>query len=107
MNLAGGRQVVPRSWIADMRENGDHEAWRKGEMITLMPEGKYRSKWYSIGNASLAFTGIGIHGQWLYVDPKAEMVIAKQSSQPLPVDIPMDEMHLDVFDGIARELEGS
>jgi len=44
--------------------------------------------------------GNGIHGQWLYIGPKAEVVIAKQSSQPLPVDQPIDFMHLDVFDRI-------
>ena len=47
---------------------------------------------------------VGIHGQWLYIDPNAEVVIAKQSSQPLPVDQPMDFMHPDVFQGIARYL---
>jgi hypothetical protein len=34
------------------------------------------------------------------------MVIAKQSSQPLPVDEPMDYLLLAGFDAIARALEG-
>ena len=38
--------------------------------------------------------------------PAAEVVIAKQSSQPLPVDEPMDFLLLAGFDAIARALEG-
>jgi CubicO group peptidase (beta-lactamase class C family) len=101
--VACERQVVPRSWIADIRKNGDPAPWHRGEMHAFLPDGNYRSKWYNAGNESGAFMGVGIHGQWLYIDPKAEMVIAKQSSQPLPVDQPMDFMHLDVFGGLARE----
>ena len=102
--IASGRQVVPQAWITDIRTNGDQEAWRKGDMLALLPGGNYRSNWYNSGGASGAFMGVGIHGQWLYVDPKAELVIAKLSSQPLPVDQPMDLMHLDMFDAIARSI---
>src|SRR3546814_12180303 len=62
--------------------------------------------WYVVGNRHGAFCAIGIHGQWIYVDPAAEMVIAKQSSQPLPVDEPMDFLLLAGFDAIARALAG-
>jgi CubicO group peptidase (beta-lactamase class C family) len=102
--MAHGRRVVPQSWIADIRTHGDPEPWRKGEMLAFLPNGNYRSKWYNAKNGAGAFMGVGIHGQWLYIDPEAEVVIAKQSSQPLPVDQPMDFMHLDVFDDIARQL---
>jgi hypothetical protein len=57
-------------------------------MVHLFPKGRYRSKWYQVGDS--AFCGIGIHGQWLYVDPKTETVIVKMSSQPQPVDDPLD-----------------
>ncbi len=87
---ANGRQIVPAAWIADLRHNGDPAAWARGSMSGLFPNGRYRSKWYASGNASGAFCGIGIHGQWLYVDPRAEVVIAKLSCQPLPVDDPLD-----------------
>jgi hypothetical protein len=49
-------------------------------------------------------TGIGIHGQWLYIDPSAGVVVAKQSSQPLPVDWPLDFLHVDAFAAIAKHL---
>ena len=36
---ANGSQVVPASWIADIRNNGDAAAWQKGEMTDAFPEG--------------------------------------------------------------------
>lgn len=100
----GGEGVVPQAWIDDILTNGDRAAWTRGDMATLLPNGRYRSKWYLIGNAQNAWSAIGIHGQWLYIDPKAELVIAKFSSQALPVDDPMDHRLLGFFDAIRQVL---
>ncbi|MSP83609.1 MAG: class C beta-lactamase-related serine hydrolase [Alphaproteobacteria bacterium] len=100
--VANGRQIVPSAWVDDIRAGGDAEAWKRGG--TWLPGGRYRSKWYSVGNASDAFLGNGIHGQWLYLDPAASVVIAKFSSQPKAVDDAMDEICLLAFDAIARGL---
>jgi CubicO group peptidase (beta-lactamase class C family) len=87
--VAGGRRVVPEEWVHDTVETGgDRQAWRRGAMLFLFPGGRYRNKWYQVGDG--AFCGIGIHGQWLYVDPKTEVVIAKMSSQPEPVEDALD-----------------
>jgi len=102
--MAGGRQVLPGWWVDDIREKGDPVAWQKGEMLHLIPRGHYRSKWYKIGNEHDAFCAIGIHGQWIYVDPAAEVVIVKVSSQPLAVDDPMDKLTLAGFHGLCSAL---
>ena len=68
------------------------------------PKGRYRSKWYALGNDHDAFCGIGIHGQWIYVDPAAEVTIAKLSSQPLPLDEATDFLILRAFESIAAAL---
>ncbi|TIP12994.1 serine hydrolase [Mesorhizobium sp.] len=89
--MTNGRRIVPEAWVRDTTgTGGDIEAWQRGTMAFLFPQGRYRNKWYQTGAESGAFCGIGIHGQWLYVDPKAEVVIAKMSSQPEPVDEPLD-----------------
>ncbi len=90
---AGGRQVVPAAWVEDMKTAGDPEAWKQAGP-TFLPNGRYRSKWYQSGEADGAFCAIGIHGQWLYVDPSTETVIVKLSSQPNPLD---DELKHDNF----------
>ncbi|SLN62380.1 serine hydrolase domain-containing protein [Oceanibacterium hippocampi] len=96
-----GRQVLPRDWVTDIREAGDSRPWRKGSMAYLFPEGRYRSQWYQTGNASGSFCGIGIHGQWLWIDPAREVVIAKAAAQPEPVDDPTDALMLRAFEAIA------
>lgn len=89
----GGKQIIPIAWIRDMQENGDRDAWQQGRNVDL-PNGRYRSQWYQSGEADQAFCAIGIHGQWLYVDPSTETVIVKFSSQPEPLG---DEENQDVF----------
>ncbi|TGV05310.1 6-aminohexanoate hydrolase, partial [Mesorhizobium sp. M8A.F.Ca.ET.173.01.1.1] len=62
---------------------------------------RYRNKWYQTGHDSAAFCGIGIHGQWLYVNPRTEVVIAKMSSQPEPVDDRLDEQVVAFFEALS------
>jgi CubicO group peptidase (beta-lactamase class C family) len=106
--LASGRQIVPGRWIDDITEAGDPKPWQISESGKLFaPEGRYRSKWYIMGYPSGAYCAVGIHGQWIYIDPAADMVIAKHSSQPLPVDMPTDNLLLAAFDALGRWLEKS
>jgi hypothetical protein len=46
---------------------------------------------------------IGIHGQWIYIDPKAELVIVKQSSQRLPSDLRADLLTVALFEALSRK----
>ena len=102
---AAGEQIAPRWWIEDILTNGDQRAWlAQPTAAKFLPAGRYRSQWYMIGNASGAHCAIGIHGQWIYIDPAAEIVIAKLSSQPLPVDEATDHLLLAAFDAIASAL---
>ena len=100
----GERQIVPESWIDDILRNGDAAAWTIGDLAYLLPRGRYRSKWYMTGNEHGAYCAIGIHGQWLYIDPAARMVIAKLSSQTLPGDDAVDLLLLQAFEAIGNAL---
>lgn len=88
--VSEGGRIVPQAWVEDTIHGGDAAAWQRGTMTNLFANGRYRNKWYQTGNAAQAYCGIGIHGQWIYVAPRAEVVIAKMSSQALPVDDPLD-----------------
>ncbi len=97
--VAHDRQILPKAWISDMLANGDGEAWKAGSE-NVFPNGRYRSQWYQTGEPSGAFCAIGIHGQWIYVDPSHEITIAKLSSQPNPVDDEMKFANLAIFKAV-------
>lgn len=101
-----GMQVIPEDWIQDTRSGGSAETWLRGDMTHLFPEGRYRNKWYQVGNLDGCFTALGIHGQWLYLNPATEVVIVKLSSQPEPVDDNLDLNTLRLFEFISGQLGG-
>jgi len=85
----GAQQVIPAAWIEDIATNGDPAAWAAGSFAEYFghAEMHYRSKWYVLRGARPLLFGWGIHGQHLFVDRAAGLVIAKASSQALPVDV--------------------
>ncbi|WP_437883298.1 serine hydrolase domain-containing protein [Pseudomonas sp. LRF_L74] len=102
----GARQVIPAQWVRDIRSAGDPQAWAHGEMTDLFPEARYRSQWYSpTGADEGVFCAIGIHGQWIWIDPARGVVIAKQSSQATPADDDLDALNIALFRTLSREVE--
>lgn len=81
-----GIEVVPESWIADMRANGGRQAWVDGNFADMFANGRYRSCWYDVGDGRGSIAAVGIHGQWLWVDPVSRTVVAKTASRPDPSD---------------------
>lgn len=98
---ANGKSVIPTRWLDDILTNGDKAAWARGDMEHFNPGGSYRSKWYILDDARQQFCAVGIHGQWIFIDRRAETVIVKVSSQPLPVDEAMDRTILAGLKAIA------
>jgi CubicO group peptidase (beta-lactamase class C family) len=106
MRLGGrfnGRQVVPQAVVEDIRFSGSTEAFKSGGPPTL-PGGAYRSMWWVTNNAHGAFAARGIHGQAIYVDPTAEMVIARFGSHPMAANVHLDPVSLPAFHAMARHL---
>lgn len=102
--VANGRQIVPGWWLDDILSNGSRPAWERSTWADFMPQGRYRSKWYITGEPSGAYMALGIHGQSIYIDPTADVVIVKLSSQALPVDDTMDSIVLAAFRRIVQHL---
>lgn len=99
----GGNGVIPESWIADIRERGNAEAWSRGEMTGLFPAGRYRAQWYVPEPSGNELCAIGIHGQWIYVNFDAGLVAVKHSSQPIPADEAAERLTFAMFRAIAGE----
>lgn len=101
-----GQQIVPKAVIDDIRKGGDRELFAKAGYKTL-PGWSYRNMWWVSHNPSRAFTARGIHGQGIYLDPAAEMVIARFASHPLGANSNYDATSLPAYDAVARHLSGS
>ena len=85
--VVDGRQVVPRDWVRRSR-GSDLPQLAVG---ALGPSGYdhygYANQWWTLGeHAFHSFTGVGVHGQYLFVDPGAEIVIVKCSAWPTQDD---------------------
>jgi CubicO group peptidase (beta-lactamase class C family) len=84
--VAHGRQVVPGAWIDDINERGDPEVWAASEFADVFPQTSYRSQWYRIDRTKGVLVAFGIHGQWIYIHPEAELVIVRMASEATPLD---------------------
>ena len=96
MRLGGrfnGAQIVPKAFVDDVRRGGDRDHFA-GAGYKMLPGCSYRSMWWVSHNDHGAFAARGIHGQAIYVDPAAEMVIARFASHPLGANANMDPTSL-------------
>lgn len=100
--VANGRNIVSPEWVRDTATGTPAGTWSAGKLAEWLPGGCYRNKWYQRRTDGDAFFALGIHGQWLYVDPGAEMVVAKFSSQPVAVCNDTKRLNLALFDALAR-----
>jgi CubicO group peptidase (beta-lactamase class C family) len=91
-----GKQVLPAEVIADIRRGSDPAKFATGEYV-LLPGYSYRNMWWVSHNDLDAFEGRGIHGQRLYIAPKAELVIARFCSHPIATSAANDPVTLPAF----------
>jgi CubicO group peptidase (beta-lactamase class C family) len=94
-----GAGVVPEAFICGLWSGGSRGSWSTGDQPHLFPDGSYRNYWYETGGGELA--AIGIHGQWIWVDPATQTVIVKLASQTAPVDPALDHAIVQVLRAIS------
>jgi hypothetical protein len=67
----------------------------------VFPGGHYRSKFYQIDRKRRTLACLGIHGQYICIDPPSETVIVRVGSDHTPLDIPATQTWRRSFDAIA------
>ncbi|WP_176664371.1 serine hydrolase [Variovorax sp. SG517] len=98
-----GRQIVPKAAIDDIRRGGDKAAFAKGG-YPLLQGWSYRDMWWVTHNDHGAYMARGVHGQRIYIDPKAQMVIARYASHPVASNSANDPITLPAFEALGRHL---
>ncbi len=103
--MINGKRLFPAAAVKSIRDGGDKNAFEKAG-YTTMPGGSYRGMWWVFHNAHGAFAARGVHGQTIYVDPTAEMVIVRFSSHPKAKNAYIDPTSLPAYQAVAEYLVG-
>ncbi|MEL7484560.1 MAG: serine hydrolase, partial [Planctomycetota bacterium] len=98
-----GQQIIPAEAIERLREGGDREAFAKAGYPWL-DGGSYRSMWWFFHDDHQAFAARGVHGQTIYIDPTAKMVIVRFASHPSAKNSAIDSTSLPAYRAVARYL---
>jgi CubicO group peptidase (beta-lactamase class C family) len=98
-----GQQIIPESVVKDIASGGDRSAFPAASFPTL-PGWSYRNMWWVSNNEHGAYSARGIHGQAIYIDPKAQMVIARFASHPMPNNPFHDPLSLPAYHALAKHL---
>lgn len=100
---SGDRQVIPRAAVDAILDGaataagttGDHRAHWSG----------YRSMWWYGGSDERPLVAArGVHGQAIYIDPVAEVLIVRLASHPRAASIHIDPLVLPAYRAIADHL---
>lgn len=100
-----GRRVLMASVIDAIAGGGEPAKFAAAGYATL-PGWSYRNQWWVSHDSHGVFMARGIHGQSIYVDPKAEVVIARYGSHPVAGNVANDPVTLPAFRAVARALMG-
>ncbi|GGC80339.1 serine hydrolase domain-containing protein [Marinobacter halophilus] len=101
--VINGEALFPRKVVDNIRAGGDREAFAKAGYSTLAG-GSYRSMWWLFHNDHGAFAARGVHGQTIYVDPTADMVIVRFASFPTAANSRIDPTSLPAYQALAEYL---
>ena len=103
--VANGKQIIPKSAIDDIRKGGSKKAFEKAD-YPLLKGWSYRDMWWITNNEHGAFCARGVHGQVIYIDPKADMVIVRFASNPVASNSANDPYSLPAYHAVAKFLLG-
>ena len=98
-----GKQVLPEAVVDDIRRGGNQMVFAKAG-YQLLKGWSYHNMWWITHNLHGAFCARGVHGQVLYIDPKAEMVIARFASHPSAHNAANDPTSLPAYHALALHL---
>ena len=98
-----GQRLFPSEVVAGIRKGGSKEAFAKAGHTTL-EGGSYRGMWWVFHNDHGAFAARGVHGQTIYIDPKAHMVLARFASFPTAKNAKIDPTSLPAYQAVAEYL---
>jgi CubicO group peptidase (beta-lactamase class C family) len=82
----GGKQIIPKAWVDETLKltATDKERYARNDVYVnaKLPWIAYKNYWWILDETRGEFAAVGIHGQVIYVNRAANLVVAYFSSQP-------------------------
>ena len=101
----GGVQLIPKKAVQDITTGGDPHDFERGHEYPDLHGWSYRSMWWITHNSHKAYMARGVHGQAIYIDPAAEMVIVRLASNPNASNTLNDYISLPAYQAVADLLK--
>lgn len=98
---ADGTRLFPAEVVETIAAGGDQSKF--GGFPTI-PNGSYTSQFWVFHNDNGAYAARGVHGQTIYVDPTAEMVLVRLASFPRAQNGFIDPTSLPAYQAVADYL---
>ena len=96
-----GDQIIPAQAIDRIRQGGDKDAFAKAG-YDLLEGWSYRGMWWISHDDHGSFAARGVHGQTIWIDPTADMLIVRFASHPEAANADSDPTSLPAFRAIAE-----
>ena len=96
-----GKRLFPAEVAKKIQAGGDRS---KFAGFPTIPNGSYTSQWWVFHNEHGAYAARGVHGQTIYVDPTAEMVLVRLASFPRAQNGFIDPTSLPAYEAVAKHL---
>lgn len=98
-----GERLFPAAVVEHIESGGDKNAFAKAGYKQLT-NGSYKSMWWLFNNPTPVYAARGVHGQTIYVDPAADMVIVRFASYPVASNSQIDPTSLPAYKAVANYL---
>lgn len=99
-----GKQIIPHKAIEDILNGGSKKAFAASEYGKTLKGWSYRNMWWITENKNGAYMARGVHGQAIYIDPAAQMVIVRLASSPHSSNLELDATSLPAYEAVSRYL---
>ncbi len=100
--IINGVRLFPEVVVEKISAGGDRSKF--GHAFPTLEGASYTSQWWVFHNKHGAFAARGVHGQTIYVDPTAQMVLVRFASHPQAKNGLIDPTSLPAYQAVAEYL---
>lgn len=98
-----GKQIIPLEAVENIMKGGNQEVFNMPDR-PLLKNWSYHNLWWHTENQHHAYLARGIHGQAIYINPMAEMVLVRFASHPIASNSRNDNISLPSYQAVANYL---